>query len=375
VSVVSFARLAYYSAVLAGWGAFIAWIVAEKAVLGRLSDGLLSYEVAITAAVVGAAIGCAVNIASGLSGASTAQLVQKGLLGLVGGGLGGALGGALGDAAYASGLPRSLGWMLMGVGIGVAEGVQEKSLNKIRNGLIGGVVGGLVGGLLFDPIQSVVTSGSGMSSRATAFVVLGLAVGAGVGLAQVVLKDAWLTVLDGYRPGRQLILSRPTLVLGRAEHLPLAFIGPMNADLALEHICITRQPGGEFVVDDVAGGNKATLNRAAITGSTKLHDGDVIKLGANLIRFNERAARVDEQASTGTVPTTPLTPPAPSPPPPPIIPQRGGAGMKAPRQVSLQPPRTDVSPPAGSQGVSPQRAPANNPRKLPPPPPPPPPKR
>ena len=55
----SLARLVYYSAVLGGWAAFVAWMVAEAVILGRLP-----LEVVLTAAAVGAAIGCGVNVAA-----------------------------------------------------------------------------------------------------------------------------------------------------------------------------------------------------------------------------------------------------------------------------------------------------------------------
>ena len=257
------------------------------------------------------------NIAAGLSNSSLQAIAGRALPGLIGGAVGGAVGGLVGDLAYGIGLPRGLGWMLMGIGIGIVEGVQERSLNKIRNGLIGGAVGGLVGGVLFDPIQKLVASGSGMSSRAIAFVVLGLAIGACIGFAQVALKEAWLTVVDGYRPGRQLILSRPVTTLGRAEHLPLPFIGAMNRDVALEHAQLIRQGDGGFLLEALTAESRIALNHQPLASPTRLSDGDVIKLGPNVIRFNERHARhgtnVSAQAKkvtkTQTVPAPPTPPP------------------------------------------------------------------
>ena len=313
----SFGRLVYYTAILAGWSAFAAWLIAETTIHNRLP----AFEVLLTGGIVGAAIGCAVNVAASLSNFSLQSIVLRALPGLIGGAIGGAVGGYVGDLAYEMGLPRCLGWMLMGVGIGVLEGVQEKSLNKIRNGLIGGAVGGLFGGILFDPIQKLVASGNGMSSRAIAFVVLGLAIGACIGLAQVVLKEAWLTVVDGYRPGRQLILSRPVTLLGRAEYLPLPFIGAMNRDVALEHAKVTRQSDGGFVLEDLGAGPQVSLNQKPLASSTLLSDGDIIKIGPNIIRFNERHARhgSNGDAKADQVPSQTKSP-APSPPPPPSYP-------------------------------------------------------
>jgi hypothetical protein len=358
----SFGRLVYYSAVLAGWAAFAAWLIAETVILARLP----AIEVLLTAGIVGAAIGCAVNIAAGLNNPSVPAIFSRALPGLAGGAIGGALGGLVGDLAYGMGLPRGLGWMLMGIGIGILEGVQEQSLSKIRNGLIGGAAGGLLGGVLFDPIQKLAASGSGMSSRAIAFVVLGLAIGACIGLAQVVLKEAWLTVIDGYRPGRQLILSRPVTTLGRAEHLPLPFMGPMNREVAIEHARILRQGDGGFVLEDLGVGPGIALNRKPLASATRLFDGDVIKLGPNVIRFNERHARPGnhgfEQAGHVASQTKQQPPPAPSPPPPPPAPLRA-ANPGAPRPVMSQP-QLSTRPTPGSRTPPP-----------PPPPAPPPPKR
>ena len=64
--------------------------------------------------------------------------------------------------------------MVLGLGVGVVEGIYDRSFRKIRNGLIGGATGGLIGGLLFDWIYNLELTASGRSSRAAAFVVLGL---------------------------------------------------------------------------------------------------------------------------------------------------------------------------------------------------------
>ena len=138
----------------------------------------------------------------------------------------------------------------MGAGIGVVEGLYERSPAKLRNGLIGGAVGGLVGGFLFDPILALIASNSGMSSRATAFVILGMCIGILIGLVKVVFKEAWLTVLDGYRPGRQLILSDAQTVLGRAEYAALPFMARGDYELEQVHARVIRQPDGRFALED-----------------------------------------------------------------------------------------------------------------------------
>lgn len=286
----SLARLVYYSALLGGWTAWIAWLLVETVFFASRSTGLPSVlRETLAAATLGGAIAAGVGIVSGMTNARWAQLIERAGIGLVGGLAGGALGGLLGTLFYRYlYVPRALGWLVMGSAIGVADGLYERSARKTRNGCIGGTLGGLVGGLLFEPIAQ---AGAEMSGRATAFVILGLCVGGAIGLAHVVLKEAWLTVLDGYRPGRQLILTQDVIVLGRAEHLPLPFLGHADGDLELEHLRIVRQPDGRYVAEDNHTRVGTLINRERIHGPVVLQDGDLIKLGTNIVRFNLRRRR------------------------------------------------------------------------------------
>jgi pSer/pThr/pTyr-binding forkhead associated (FHA) protein len=172
----------------------------------------------------------------------------------------------------------------------------------------------LLGGLLFDGIA---LARSEMSGRATAFVILGISVGVLIGLAHVVLKEAWLTVLDGYRPGRQLILSKDTTILGRAEHLALPFLGHADSELESEHVRITRQPNGQYLIEDNRTRIGTLVNSQPIQGPVPLRDGDLVKLGTNIVRFNHRHRRAQRgdsspvQARSGG--GLPISPPPPPP--------------------------------------------------------------
>jgi hypothetical protein len=388
----SLSRLIYYSAILAGWAAFGAWAVAEFLVFNRLPSAA---QAVVVGGLVGAAIGTAVNVAAALGGGGIAKLGSRAVIGAIGGGLGGSLGAILGNTLYGLGagsgfgwLFRGVGWMLMGIGIGVIDGIQEGSVAKIRNGFIGGAIGGLVGGLLFDPLVLLIASASGMSSRAVALVALGLAIGGGVGLAQVVMREAWLTVVDGYRPGRQLLLTRPITVLGRGEHLPLPFIGAMNHGIAVEQLRIVRSQDGGFTLEDLGGGSVTAVNRQSVRGPVRLRDGDVVHVGSNAIRFNERRASSGtiaggQQGDRQTGQPNASRPPVPVPIPPPPRPVRalGGASSSTPQPPEAPGPATAprATPPKPSlpgshksQPPVPGVPPASPPRQPPPPPPPPP---
>jgi hypothetical protein len=234
----------------------------------------------------------------------------------VGGLAGGGLGGFVGWVVHWLYVPQAIGWLIMGMGIGVTEGIHEHSPRKTRNGLIGGTIGGLLGGLLFGWIAHARLEVSG---RATAFVILGLCVGLLIGLAHVVLKEAWLTVLDGYRPGRQLILTKDTTTLGRAEHLSLPFLGHADAELEAEHARIVRQPNGRYLIEDNRTRIGTLVNSQSISGPMILRDNDLIKLGTNIVRFNHRRrdSRQGNSTSgaTGAGKSLPISPP----PPPPVV--------------------------------------------------------
>jgi hypothetical protein len=291
----SLGRLIYYSAIIGGWSALVGWLISELTL--NADGGHLS--VALACALVGAAIGMGLNLLAGMANAQFTQQLKRAVPGLLAGGVGGAVGGLIGDILVSLLGPdfRAIGWMVMGAGIGIVEGLYERSQAKLRNGLIGGAIGGLLGGLLFKPISLIMASSStGMSSRATAFVILGMCIGILIGFVKVVFKDAWLTVLDGYRPGRQLILSDAQTVLGRAEYAALPFMGRNDGALDLVHARIIRQPNGRFTLEDNKSKDGTRLNNVRIDAPAVLSDGDVIRLGYNSIKFSERHRRAGEAA-------------------------------------------------------------------------------
>lgn len=391
----SFSRLVYYSAVIGGWSAFVGWLLSEILFHGGTSGRL---PLAAIGALVGAAIGSGLNLVAGSTNLHWKQLVLRLIPGIIVGGIGGMIGILVGDVLYTTlRLPRALGWLMMGLGIGLVEGITEQSSQKLRNGLIGGGLGGLLGGILFDPLANMIHSGTGMTSRAAAFVILGVCIGILIGLAQVILKEAWLSVIDGYRPGRQLVISKTVTFLGRGDHLQLPFMGPANQSLEREHIKITRQPDGTFVAEDNQSKQGSLLNSKPLQTPTVLADGDVLKLGTNFVRFNWKKSGRSTAASPAAVQTSapvmarPVVPPPP-PPPPSTRPRSGAAQPTSPvvasaaEPVVIQPVATPTPPVAPNRPASavptPQPPPmptkpavpqsdSSSSKKIPPPPPPP----
>src|SRR5262249_34086643 len=124
-------------------------------------------------------------------------------------------------------------------------------------GVLGGAVGGLLGGFLYGELRD---AGAGFwptkadlwSPSLTGFVALGLCIGLMIGVAQVLLKEAWLLVEAGFRKGREVPLNRAVLTVGRAEACDLGLFGDAAVDRL--HARIVRQ-GNQYLIADAGSGS------------------------------------------------------------------------------------------------------------------------
>ena len=246
--------------------------------------------------------------------AAALRMATAGLVGAVAGFFGGLIGGGI--TRSLSYLPLQiagtiLGWTLTGLLIGASVGVfdllvalsRERDvggpLRKVVHGLSGGAIGGLLGSLLYLLFYGALGGVFGdkvdldtmWTPGAAGFVALGLCIGLLIGLAQVILKEAWVKVEAGFRPGRELIVSKGEIVIGRAESCDIGLFG----DNAVErtHARILRKGDGYLLVDaDTPAGTY--LNGRRIDGPTPLRSGDEIRVGRNTLRFGERQKRTEE---------------------------------------------------------------------------------
>jgi FHA domain len=303
----SFRLFIYYCAVCGGCAAFIGWV------LGRMAP--VEHHV-LGEAVKGMFLGMVVALALGLIDALWIGHARAGRMirhvgAAVGiGSVGGFVGGFFGQALYiATGLGFFviLGWIITGFLIGAAPGgfdyIRSTLANadargpmrKVLRGVIGGAVGGFLGSTFYLLLEAVWKSilrdkeGTFWSPSATGFVILGLCIGLLIGLAQVILKEAWLKVESGFRPGRELILGKAETVIGRAEGCDLGLFGDQGVEKT--HARIIRKGDRWLLVDDSSSGS-TLLNGRRINGPTPLEAGDEIRLGRNVIRFEERRKKV-----------------------------------------------------------------------------------
>lgn len=320
----SLSRLVFYSAIVGGWSAFAGWLLAEL-LMGRWVGQYLFVAV-MMAGIIAGFIGAGLSQVAGLVNLRWAEHLRRLIPGLIGGLAGGLAGVLLGSGIHSAlgEFGRVIGWMLMGIGIGVAEGIYERSFKKIRNGVIGGALGGFLGGLLFLPVSRII--GTDLSSRATSFVILGVFIGLFIGLVQVVLKEAWLTVEEGFRAGRQLILSQPVSTLGTSERASLIFIAYGAKGVEPVHLQIQRQSDGKYVVQDNQSRTGTFINGQRLTGAALLRNNDRIQFGPNVVRFNDGGSSAPAPMATAPAPAAVKPAPAmgipiaPAVKPPPVKP-------------------------------------------------------
>ncbi len=181
-------------------------------------------------------------------------------------------------------LARLAGWTLMGLMLGAGVGLATASPANILKGAGGGVVGGFLGGITFDLIGEI--SGGGLFSRLFGLSLLGLAIGLFIGLVQELTKAAWLKVEAGRLRGREFRLEKPVATLGRAEESEIGLFG--DPAVAPRHAIIQRA-GTDFVLKDLTRDPGTFVNGKRIE-SAPLHQGDLIEIGNYRIRFNLRNA-------------------------------------------------------------------------------------
>jgi hypothetical protein len=303
----TFRLFVYWCALCGGWTAAVGWA------LGRLFGG---NDPLGGTGLRGMALGLMIALGLGTVDALWVyslrqfwRVAPRVLICILVGGVGGLVGGLVGQILFDwknLDVLRILGWVLTGLMVGVSVGtfdllrgwVREEALGwaarRLFRGGVGGAVGGLLGGALawqMDEIGARLAPGKAYlwSPGLTGFVVLGLCIGLLIGVAKVALKEAWLRVESGFRKGRELLLDRPELTIGRAESCDLGLFG----DPAIEklHARIYQQNGRHLIVD--AGSGAGTyVNDVRITSPTPLRAGDLIRAGAARLRFSERSKRL-----------------------------------------------------------------------------------
>lgn len=294
----------YWCTLCGGWAALAGWG------LGRLIAG---NDPLGSAGIKGMCLGMPIALALGVVDAlwvfslrQPRQVLPRVLACMAIGTVGGLLGGVAGQYLFNEwkNLPSLLvlGWAITGLMVGVSIGafdflrcwVRQEDLRgarrKVLRGVLGGTVGGLLGGFLYLQLRD---SWVGLfpgrndlwSPSATGFVALGLCIGLWVGVAQVVLQEAFLRVEAGFRRGREILVARTPMTLGRAESCDLGLFGDNGIERL--HARILRL-GDRYLVEDAGSATGTYVNDVRIVTATPLRSGDLIRVGGARLRFIAR---------------------------------------------------------------------------------------
>ncbi|MBV9121969.1 MAG: FHA domain-containing protein [Planctomycetes bacterium] len=304
----SFRLFIYYCAMCGGLAAYLGWALG-RAMSGENAVG----RAGVQGMFLGLMVALGLGVVDALLNFAPTRVIQIGLrvvVAVVVGCFGGLIGGVIGQLLYGwlkSPVFVIFGWTITGLLIGGSIGVFDMvsalvvgsniagAQRKILNGTLGGTVGGLAGGALFLVFKGIWTgifrgkpADLLWSPSATGFVALGLCIGLLIGLAQVILKEAWIRVESGFRAGRELILSKDEVIIGRSEASDIGLFG--DAGVERTHAYIQRR-GGRYLLVDAGTPSGTYLNGERIHGPTPLRSGDLIRVGKNTLRFGERQKR------------------------------------------------------------------------------------
>src|SRR5262245_19744400 len=245
----SFRLFIYYCAVCGGCSAALGWLLGRLLSPAIVEEGAARVRQAgIRGLFLGLMVALGLSLVDALWNLTARRLGQVSMrvgVAILVGAIGGLIGGILGQLLH--GLTPVLfvvGWTLTGTLVGMSvrgferlagmmRGQRSRGpVRKLVKCLVGGSIGGLVGGFLALLLRVALTSAFGekdpdwlWSPTLWGFVALGMCIGLLVGLAQVILKEAWIKVEAGFRPGREMILSKDRTTIGRAEACDLGLFG------------------------------------------------------------------------------------------------------------------------------------------------------
>jgi hypothetical protein len=127
-----------------------------------------------------------------------------------------------------------------------------------------------------------------LSRLAIGLVILGLLIGCLIALAQVFLKESWVTIESGRRAGKQMMLAKDETTIGRAEGIDIGLYGEQGIEKQHARILLKNN---KYYLEDTGTPGGTFLNDERIDGRAPLRNGDKIQVGTAVLRFGERAKK------------------------------------------------------------------------------------
>lgn len=94
-----------------------------------------------------------------------------------------------------------------------------------------------------------------------------------------------MNVVAGFRPGREMLLTKPEITIGRAESCDLGLFGDSGVDRLHARII---HKGGRYILVDAGSKGGTWVNDEPVQKPTPLSSGDAVRIGNSVIRFRER---------------------------------------------------------------------------------------
>ncbi|MCC6444863.1 MAG: FHA domain-containing protein [Armatimonadetes bacterium] len=305
---------------LGSFGGLAGWVLTEM-VPGLnarpSSPSQLYVKDAIFGALAGLAIGAALGAVEGITVRTPAIIARGGFVGGCVGIVAGVLGLWTGESAFQSligGPPqsadvfpsfshfawrvaaRAVGWGVIGLCIGLSEGMPHFSMRKMRHGMAGGFIGGFIGGAAFDIVA--LNFHTDILSRLIGLTLIGALIGFFIGLVEDLLKQAWVKVLSGRNEGKEYIISKDIVTVGRDELCDIGLFG--DRSIALQHAAIRKESSGYVLYDE--GKAPGTIVNGVAVKKHSLQDGDAIQIGRMRLLFREKAVSRPERAPVDVTP-------------------------------------------------------------------------
>jgi hypothetical protein len=182
---------------------------------------------------------------------------------------------------------RMFAWTLAGSAMGLGQGIALRSKRILLHGILGGVIGGMLGGLLFDPLDFVILGSDKIgadSSRLIGIVVIGAAVGAMIGVVELLTRDAWLRMVEGPLAGKEFLIFRDTMNIGAS---PRSEIYLFNDDQVAPTHATLRVIGDETEITARDKVHPLLINGQNVR-TARLRAGDRIQIGMTSFVFEQR---------------------------------------------------------------------------------------
>src|SRR5207302_3036392 len=125
---------------------------------------------------------------------------------------------------------------------------------------------------------------SGGVARLLGLVVVGIAIGAAIGLVEIARRQAWLRVIAGGMSGKEFIVYHQQTNVGSSPKCEITLI--KDPGIQPVHFAISEQ-GNRRLLSSYQGA-QTLINGTPVTQHW-LRDGDTIQVGSSALQYGERA--------------------------------------------------------------------------------------